>query len=229
MSGNWRTWVVVVLGIAVLSAAIYFPILRKRVTTAAKITEPSEEQARRELTQAVAPNPSDPVVKVKMFWVSPEDESALAPVTIQLALSKDPVLRAKQILNTLLAGPVDSDLRTLPPDAALLSFYLLPDGSAVADFSEALATSSPSGIQSEQLAVDSIARTLEANVGQVKRLKILIHGQELDTLAGHVDLTQFFAVDTKSAQLGAVSPDMRVNIAVPPVAANNTTSVPAKR
>jgi spore germination protein GerM len=226
MSGNWRTWIVVALGIAVLSAAIYFPILRRRVKTAAKITEPSEEQARRELTQAVAPSPTDPVVKVKMFWTSAEDESALAPVTIQLALSKDPVLRAKQVLNTLLAGPVDSDLRTLPPDAALLAFYLLPDGTAVADFSEALATSSPSGIQSEQLAVDSIARTLEANVPRVKRLKILIHGQELDTLAGHVDLTQFFVVDTKAA----VSLDVPVNIAVPRVAAaNNAATVPAKR
>ena len=230
MTSNWRTWVVVGLGIAVVSAAIYFPILRQRVKTAAKITEPSEEQARRELTQAVAPSPTDPVVKVKMFWTSAEDESALAPVTIQLALSKDPVLRAKQVLNTWLAGPVDSDLRTLPPDAALLAFYLLPDGTAVADFSEALATSSPSGIQSEQLAVDSIARTLEANVPRLKRLKILIHGQELDTLAGHVDLTQFFVVDTKAAQQGAVSLDLPVNIAVPPVAsANNGVTVRSKR
>jgi spore germination protein GerM len=229
MSGNWRTWILVALGIAVVSAAIYFPILRKRVKTTAKITEPSEEQARRELTQAVAPSPTDPVVKVRMFWISAEDESALAPVTIPLALSKDPVLRAKQVLNTLLAGPVDSDLRTLPPDAALLSFYLLPDGSAVADFSEALATSSPSGIQSEQLAVDSIARTLEANVPQVKRLKILIHGQELDTLAGHVDLTQFFMVNTKAAQQDAVSLEVPVNIVVPPVAAvNNAATVPSK-
>jgi len=230
MSRNWRTWVVVGLGIAVVSAAIYFPILRRRVKTAAKIPEPSEEQARRELTQAIAPSPTDPVVKVKMFWTSAEDESALAPVAIQLALSKDPVLRAKQVLNTLLAGPVESDLRTLPPDAALLAFYLLPDGTAVADFSEALATSSPSGVQSEQLAVDSIARTLEANVPQVKRLKILIHGQELDTLAGHVDLTQFFVVDTKAVQHGALSLDMPVNIAIPQVAAaNNGASAPAKR
>jgi spore germination protein GerM len=230
MRGNWRTWILVALGIAVLGAAVYFPILRRRVKTAAKITEPSEEQARRELTQAVTPNPTDPVVKVKMFWISPEDESALAPVIIELALAKDPVLRAKQVLNTLLAGPVDSDLRTLPPDAALLAFYLLPDGTAVADFSEALATSSPSGIQSEQLAVDSIARTLEANVPRVKRLKILIHGQELDTLAGHVDLTQFFIVDTKAAQQGAVSLDMPVNIPVSNVAAaNNAATVPAKR
>ena len=230
MSGNWRTWVVVGLGIAVVSAAIYFPILRRRVKTAAKIPEPSEEQARRELTQAITQNASDPVVKVKMFWTSSEDESALAPVTIQLALSKDAALRAKQVINTLLAGPVDSDLRTLPPDAALLAFYLLPDGTAVADFSEALATSTPSGIQSEQLAVDSIARTLEANVPPVKRLKILIHGQELDTLAGHVDLTQLFIVDTKAAQQGAVSLEMRVKVAVPAVSsANVSPTLPAKR
>jgi spore germination protein GerM len=230
MSGNWRTWVVTGLGIAVVSAAIYFPILRRRVKTAAKIAEPSEEQARRELTQAITQNASDPVVKVKMFWTSSEDESALAPVTIQLALSKDAALRAKQAINTLLAGPVDSDLRTLPPDAALLAFYLLPDGTAVADFSEALATSTPSGIQSEQLAVDSIARTLEANVPTVKRLKILIHGQELDTLAGHVDLTQLFIVDTKAAQQGAVSLEMPVRVAVPAVSsANVSPRLPAKR
>jgi spore germination protein GerM len=230
MSGNWRTWVVVGLGIAVVSAAIYFPILRRRVKTAAKIAEPSEEQARRELTQAITQNASDPVVKVKMFWTSSEDESALAPVTIQLALSKDAALRAKQVINTLLAGPVDSDLRTLPPDAALLAFYLLPDGTAVADFSEALATSTPSGIQSEQLAVDSIARTLEANVPPVKRLKILIHGQELDTLAGHVDLTQLFIVDTKAAQQGTVSLELPVKVAVPAVSsANVSPTLPAKR
>jgi spore germination protein GerM len=216
MNGNWRTWVLIGLGFAVVIAAIYFPVLQRRVKTTAKIPQPTEEQARRELTQAVAQSPLDPVVKTKLFWTSSEDESALAPATIELALSKDPVLRAKQVLNTLLAGPVDSDLRTLPPDAALLAFYILPDGTAVADFSEALATSTPSGIQSEQMAVDSIARTLESNVPQVKRLKILIHGQELDTLAGHVDLTQIFVVDSKAAQRGAITLDLPARLARPP-------------
>ena len=78
------------------------------------------------------------------------------PVTVDLPLPKDPTLRAKQVLNTLLAGPVDAELRTLPPDAVLLAFYMLPDGTAIADFSEALATATPSGIESEQMAVDSI-------------------------------------------------------------------------
>ena len=143
-------------------------------------------------------------MNAKLFWASGNGDGTLTDATVELPLSSDPVLRAKQVLNTLLAGPVDTDLRTLPPDAVLLAFYLLPDGTAIADFSEALATETPSGIQSEQMAVDSITRTLEADVPKVERLKILIHGQEVETLAGHLDLTGTFLVDTNAA-LGAPS------------------------
>jgi len=194
MTPRWRVWIIVALAAAVGAAAMYFPTLRQRVKQAAKITQQTEEQARRELTQPFLGNSGDPRVKAKLFWASRADDEALTPVTVDLPLGSDPVLRAKQVLNTLLAGPVDIELRTLPPDAALLEFYLLPNGTGIADFSEALATSTPSGIASEQLAVESIARTLEANVPQVKRLKILIHGQEVDTLAGHLDLTGTFTL-----------------------------------
>jgi hypothetical protein len=197
---SWKFWLIGGLVVAVLGAALYFPILRRRVKRAARLQQQSEEQARRELTQPIAINPGDPRVKTKIFWVSDTIDSTLAPVAVELPLSNDPVLRSKQVLNTLLAGPVDAELRTLPPDALLLAFYLLPDGTAIADFSEALATSIPSGIVSEQLAVNSITRTLEANVPQVQRLKILIHGQEMETLAGHLDLTGTFAVNTRVAQ-----------------------------
>jgi hypothetical protein len=197
MTPRWKYWILGGLAMAVIAAAIYFPALRRRVKRAAKIQQQSEEQARRELAQSLVANPGTPRVKAKMFWAANADEPTLAAVSVELPLSNDPVLRSKQVLNTLLAGPVDSDLRTLPPDAILLAFYLLPDGTGVADFSEALATSIPSGIESEQLAVDSIARTLEANVPQVRRLKILIHGQEVETLAGHLDLIGAFVVNTR--------------------------------
>jgi len=200
MMGRWKFWVITALVTTLVAAAIYIPILRKRMKRAAQQQQQSEEQARRELMiQPVPVNPGDPRVKTKLFWASDSDESTLAPVVVELPLSNDPVLRSKQVLNTLLAGPVDTDLRTLPPDAVLLAFYILPDGTAIADFSEAMATSIPSGIVSEQLAVDSMARTLEANVPQIQRLKILIHGQEVETLAGHVDLTNTFIVNTKLA------------------------------
>lgn len=199
MIPKWRWWFIGTLAIAVVIAALTLPGLRRRVRQNAKLQQRSEEQARRELSQPVVVNPADPRVKAKLFWASGSDDGAVTAVTVELPLSSDPVLRSKQVLNTLLAGPVDTELRTLPPDAALLAFYLLPDGTAIADFSEALGTSTPSGIQSEQMAVDSITKTLQANVPQIARLKILIHGQEVETLAGHLDLNQTFLVSTTAS------------------------------
>src|SRR5216683_3274078 len=213
MTPRLRVWLLGTLLVAVVVGMIYFPILRRRVQRAARIRQQSEEQARRELTQTLTANPGEPRVKTTVFWASGADDGSLAPSIIELPLSNDPVLRSKQVLNTLLAGPVDVELRTLPPDAVLLAFYLLPDGTAIADFSEALATSIPSGIESEQMAVDSIAKTLEANVPKVRRLKILIHGQEVETLAGHLDLSQAFLVNAN------VSPGPRAAATPQPAAA----------
>jgi len=215
MSAKWRVWLAGGLLAAVIAAALYFPALRRQVDKAAQLTEKTAEQARRELIPPAPVRAGGPMVKARMYWGSVAQDGSLTPVTVELPLTDDPVLRAKQVLNTLLAGPVDPEARTLPPDAALLAFYLLPDGTAVADFSEALATSSPSGIQSEQMAVDSIARTLEANVPQVQRMKILLHGQEVDTLAGHLDLTQTFQVNTKG--LGTSPVPSRASIITRPI------------
>jgi hypothetical protein len=111
---------------------------------------------------------------------------------VQLSLSTEPVQRAKQLIAALITRVPSAAQRTLPADTALLQFYLLPDGTAVADFSEALSGALPSGILSEQMAVDSIVNTLQANISAARRLKILIRGQEAETLAGHLDLTGFF-------------------------------------
>ena len=195
MTPRWVIWLAGILLAAVIAAALYFPSLRHQVDKVAQLTEKTAEQARRELVPPAPVRTGGPMVKAKMYWGTRAQDGTLRAVIVDLPLSDEPALRAKQVLNTLLAGPVDPEARTLPPDAALLAFYILPDGTGIADFSEALGTSIPSGIQSEQTAVDSIARTLEANVPQVQRLKILIHGQEVDSLAGHLDLTQTFQVN----------------------------------
>lgn len=210
MNPKWRLWLAGGLAVAVIAAAIYFPALRRQVYKAKDLTEQTAEQARRELLPPAPVNSGEPRVKAQMYWGSRANDGTLVPVTVELPLSSDPTLRAKEILNTLLAGPVDPEARTLPPDAALLAFYILPDSTGVADFSEAFASSIPSGIQSEQLAIDSITRTLEANVPQVRRLRILIHGQEVDTLAGHLDLTQTFQVSMSNAGTPATKSGMSV-------------------
>ena len=189
---------VALLVFGVVFGGIYFQGLLDRVLRLAQPAR-TEEQSRREVLQPPIATPSDKSVKAKIFWASVESPGALQPVEVELALSAEPVQRAKQVLNMLVAGPPAPELRTLPADAALLEFYLLEDGTAIADFSGELSTGTPSGIRSEQRAADSIARTLEANVPGLTRLKILIHGQEAETLAGHLDMSGFFTLSPPAA------------------------------
>ncbi|MFZ0411374.1 MAG: GerMN domain-containing protein [Candidatus Acidiferrales bacterium] len=187
--------VLIVLGVAVLIGLVSLGSLHRRIQRLAK-PPAVEEQARRDLLAPPISTPTDVMVHAKIFWAAGPDR--VAPVEVDLPLSADPVQRSRQVLQELITEPPDPEQRTLPTDTALLGFYILSDGTAIADFSDALETEVPSGILSESLAVNSIARTLEANVPALKRLKILIHGQEVDTLAGHVDLTGFFALNSQS-------------------------------
>jgi len=220
MNPRWRAYLIGTLAIAVFIAALYVPVLRRRLSQAKDVPTVSEEQARRELTQTAPANPNGPVAKAKLFWSAGARDGSLMPVNVELPLATEPAARAKQVLNSLLAGPVDAELRTLPPDAVLLAFYMLPDGTAIADFSEAMTTSTPSGIQSEQMAVDSITKTLEANVPQVRWLKILIHGQEVDTLAGHLDLTRTFLVNAKATPMPPMIAPMQKSQSTPSEVSN---------
>jgi hypothetical protein len=194
MSARMR-YAVMALMLGVIIGAFYLPRLWRSVRSLGSPAQ-TDEQARRAITQAPVATPSDVKVSAKIFWAAPANSSTLAPVEIQLPLSAAPAQRCKQLLIALITETPAPAMRTLPADAELLDFYLLPDGTAIADFGDSLSTGTPSGILSEQLAVDSITQTLAASVPQVQRLKILLHGQEADTLAGHLDLTGFFIVGT---------------------------------
>jgi hypothetical protein len=185
------------LVIGVIVGLISFRGLHRRVKHLAEI-QSADEKARHEVLAPPISTPTDVTAKAQIFWASGPD--SVAPVEVELPLSADPVERSKQLLRKLISDPPSADQRTLPADATLVDFYVLPDGTAVADFSDAVASEMPSGILSEQLAMDSIARTLEVNVPGLRRLKILIHGQEVDTLAGNVDLTGFFDLNSSPPQ-----------------------------
>lgn len=178
-----------ILVVAVIIGLLSLGGLRKHMK-GLNVTQSTEEQARRAVLEPPISTPTDRPVEAKIFWAA--GPGKVAPVEIELPLSADPVERSRQLLQALIANPPTPDQRTLPASTTVLGFYILPDGTAIADFSDSLASETPSGILSESMAVNSIVQTLAANVPRLRRLKILIHGQEVDTLAGHVDLTGFF-------------------------------------
>ena len=184
---------IVILAALVAVGLIALPGLRQAVQRL-RSTPKTDEQARREVMQEPISTPSDVQVRAQMYWLSASLPNSLEATAIQLPLSADPVERSKQLLNALIARAPDPKYRTLPAEASLLAFYLQPDGTAIADFSDEISSAMPSGILSEQLAVQSIAQTLAANVSGIRQLKILVHGQEAETLAGHLDLYGMFPV-----------------------------------
>lgn len=194
-----------ILGAAVLFGLISLRSLKHRVESLSQ-TPATEEQARLEVMASPISTPTDVKLKAQIFWLLASAPDSLAPTEVELPLSTDATQRGKQLLRELISNPPTPGQRTLPADTEILGFYALPDGTAVADFSDALSVEVPSGILSEQLAVDSIRHTLESNVPGLRRLKILIHGQEAETLAGQVDLTGFFDLSPPASQQPPSSP-----------------------
>ncbi len=203
MSRGLKT-TIAVLAVMVLFGLITLPSLRQAIQRISGNPR-TEEQARRDVMQIPISTPTDVKVKAQMYWLSATSPAALEATTIELPLSADPVERSKQLLIALIAEAPTPNQRTLPADAILLAFYLQPDGTGVADFSDALSAETPSGILSEQLVVDSIAQTLGANVNGIRQLKILIHGQEAESLAGHLDLSGLFPVSSSAPAAVPVS------------------------
>jgi len=212
---------IAILTVMVVLGLVTLPGLRRTVQRLSS-TPRTEEQARREVMQEPISTPSDVEVQAYMYWLSTSSPTALEPTTIRLPLSADPVERSKQLLIALMTRAPAPELRTLPVGASLLAFYIQQDGTAVADFSDGMASEMPSGILSEQLAAQSIALTLGANMTGIHQMRILVHGQEAETLAGHVDLFGLFMVPSPpSAAAPAPVPAV-------PATATPSTAAPAK-
>jgi len=88
----------------------------------------------------------------------------------------------------LMAGPQTEGLSpSIPEGTKLLDFHM--DGKvAVIDFSGEIRTNHAGGSTGEMMTIYSIANTL-GNLPTVERVKILIEGQEAETLLGHMDIS----------------------------------------
>ena len=224
MSKGLKTTIVILTAMVALGI-LTLPGLRQAVVRL-RSTPRTEEQARRDVMQEPISTPTDVSVRAQMYWLSANSPYSLEPTAIQLPLSADPVERSKQLLVALITRAPAPEKGTLPAEASLLAFYIQPDGTAIADFSDEIASGMPSGILSEQLAVQSIAQTLGANVSGIRQLKILVHGQEAETLAGHVDLYGVFPVPSL---MPTAAPAVPGSGQTKPTGPNQTSPAPGKQ
>lgn len=188
-----RALVLSVFVVVILGAGIYYLMaLRRHIAPTAASTLRSDQTARTQLNEAALQQSAGQAQTLTLYFPSNADGKLLSE-TRSLKLSSDNVKAIRQILLALVEGSHQGHGSALSPSTTVRAVFLAPDGTAIVDLSqEALADFQP-GIESENLAIYSIVDSLCANIPQVKEVKFLVQGQEVQTLDGHIDLTGNFA------------------------------------
>lgn len=133
----------------------------------------------------------------RMVYLYFGDAKAKHLVAEQRVMDKtdDRVAFGRQLVQSLIKGPLRGASRTLPADAQIRSFFIDETKTAFIDFEKEAFKKHPGGVSAEYLSIYSIVNTLVLNVEGIRKVKFLIGGTEVDTLAGHVALREPFEVD----------------------------------
>ena len=110
----------------------------------------------------------------------------------ELLCDGDDLSLGQCILSALIEGPESRLVGTIPKGTELKAFFITDDGTAIADFSDAVSRNHPGGVRSELFTVYAIVNSLTLNLSNVNRVQILIDGHMQETLAGHIDLSDPF-------------------------------------
>ncbi len=182
----------ILLATVVAAGLLYFSKIRKILFH--KTSPRIDQTARTRLREQALQPPSAPTELITLYFPSYVD-GKLQPETRSLALAPDDTDRIRQVLLALIEGSRQGRSSSLPPSTTIRAVFLTSDGTAFLDLSQDAVANFAPGIESEMLGVYSIVDSLAANVPDVKRVKILVQGQEVQTLDGHIDLTNYFVPD----------------------------------
>ncbi|HEY2932494.1 MAG TPA: GerMN domain-containing protein [Acidobacteriota bacterium] len=114
----------------------------------------------------------------------------LQPLPRQIFAARAPEVRARQLVQALIEGPLEGEsqnmLPVLPKQTKIRQIFMLKDGTMIVDLSEEVVNLLPGGIDSEVTAMESIERTLLENEKAIKAVRFLINGKDTETFAGHI-------------------------------------------
>ncbi len=134
-------------------------------------------------------------LKVFIFYQS-STRNLLLPEENEIFRTERLTDQVKQAIELLARGPAGKGaVSALPPGTRLRSLFLFEDGLAVVDFNGAMSRAHPGGVWGERAAVYSVVNSLTFNFPSIRRVKLLVEGRELETLAGHLSLDRPFGMD----------------------------------
>ena len=115
------------------------------------------------------------------------DGTGLIAVSRKVNTEKDDKYTAA--MKSLLTGTKEKDQTNVIPKKAKLRSVTVKDGIATVDFSKELEQNFSGGSTGEEMLIGSIVNTL-TDFPEVQKVQILIEGASVETLSGHMDLSE---------------------------------------
>ena len=132
----------------------------------------------------VEPVPIEEMVEVNLYF---SDSQAMYLVPEKRKISQIPSL-ARQAVIELINGPGNSDLYPTIPEGTQVNEVYIADDIVYIDLSEEIFKNHPGGSSGELMTVYSIVNTL-TEISPIKGVQILVEGNEMKSLAGHIDIS----------------------------------------
>lgn len=152
-----------------------------------------EPQVERSLAR-LGPDKIENLRTVKLFFA---DGDGLRLLPEDRIIAKGNILQeVRAVADAMIAGPRDSLAPTIPPETRLTTAHLIDD-LLVLDFSRELQSNHVGGTAGETLTIYSLVNTITLNFPQVTRVQILVEGEEIESLAGHIDASRPFSEDLR--------------------------------
>jgi spore germination protein GerM len=149
---------------------------------------------RQEISHVLKPPVEKEVVKrekkVMTLFFSEEEGEYLVGEKRQLLKRGGVEEEAREAVLELIKGPKGKLIPTLPAHTRLLALQIDQSGVAKVDFDQTLSKEHPGGSSAEMLTIYSIVNSLTLNFPQIKRVQILINGEKVESIAGHISLKQ---------------------------------------
>ena len=133
--------------------------------------------------------------KIRLYFLNPETSELVAEER-DFELSRDYIESIKQVINKLIDGSATGMLNPIPKGTKLREVFFEPKrGYLYVDFSEALSKAHIGGVTGELLTIQSIIKTLQANFHEIKEVQVLIDGKDVNTIAGHIDISRPLSIE----------------------------------
>lgn len=126
--------------------------------------------------------------KEKNIIVYYPDDQGMKLIAVKRAIKTDTSDKYTAAVQSLLQGTNKKGLTTIIPKQTKLKGVKVKGDTAYVDFSQELVRHFSGGSTGEEMLVGSVVNTL-TEFPEIKKVQILVEGNSIESLAGHMDLT----------------------------------------